>query len=101
MQVLKSRIRADDSEFKTRLESYRALEAELSDKLATVAGGGSPRSVERHRARGKLLPRERLEALTNEVIAERFAGTLDRRRQRALGLRRNALLEDAAESTRR
>ena len=40
---------------------------------------------------------ERLEALNDDVIAEQFAETLERRRQRALGQRRDGLLEDAAE----
>jgi acyl-CoA carboxylase subunit beta len=43
-----------------------ALEAQLaahSQQLATVNGGGGPQYVARHRQRGKLLPRERIEAI--------------------------------------
>src|SRR5256885_1212961 len=39
--------------------------AELDEQLALARGGGGPRMVERHRARGKLLPRERIELLVD------------------------------------
>ena len=38
--------------------------------------------------------RARLQALTDDVIAERFADSLDRRRQKALAARRDRLLKD-------
>ena len=41
----------------------RALVADLRDRVATAARGGSDRSRERHTARGKLLPRDRVERL--------------------------------------
>jgi acyl-CoA carboxylase subunit beta len=44
------------------LEKLAALEAEHAKAL----GGGGPRYVERHRKRGKLLPRERIELLLDE-----------------------------------
>jgi acetyl-CoA carboxylase carboxyltransferase component len=37
--------------------------AEIDEQLALARGGGGERYVERHRARGKLLPRERIELL--------------------------------------
>jgi len=39
---------------------------------------------------------ERLVALSEDVVEEMFADTLDRRRRRALSIRRDRLLEDAA-----
>jgi acyl-CoA carboxylase subunit beta len=39
--------------------------AELDEQLAAARAGGGPRYVERHRARGKLLPRERIELLVD------------------------------------
>jgi acetyl-CoA carboxylase carboxyltransferase component len=39
--------------------------AELEQALATACAGGGPRYVERHRARGKLLARERIELLVD------------------------------------
>jgi acyl-CoA carboxylase subunit beta len=40
--------------------------AEIDDLLADARAGGGPRYVERHRARGKLLPRERIELLIDQ-----------------------------------
>src|SRR6202035_2763166 len=45
--------------------AMRALIAELEDRRATAAEGGPPRARERHLARGKLLPRERVTALVD------------------------------------
>src|SRR3954451_23861482 len=47
-------------------ESQRALVAELDDRLRTAALGGPQKSRERHVARGKLLPRERIDLLLDE-----------------------------------
>ncbi|MFN8164116.1 MAG: carboxyl transferase domain-containing protein [Solirubrobacterales bacterium] len=44
-------------------EGHLALIAELEAELERVRGGGGPKSVERHRARGKLTARERVEWL--------------------------------------
>jgi 3-methylcrotonyl-CoA carboxylase beta subunit len=41
-------------------EAWAALREELAEKRAAVAGGGPARARERHLARGKLLPRERV-----------------------------------------
>lgn len=46
--------------------AMRALVDELQTTLATAALGGPERSRERHVARGKLLPRERIDALLDE-----------------------------------
>ncbi|WP_156254023.1 carboxyl transferase domain-containing protein [Pseudactinotalea terrae] len=52
--------------YRTNDESQRALVAELRERLARAALGGPERSRERHLARGKLLPRERVDALLDE-----------------------------------
>ena len=44
-------------------DAHRALVAQLRDKLATAALGGSERSRARHVDRGKLLPRDRVDGL--------------------------------------
>ncbi len=50
----------------TRFEAaHRALVADLQDKLATARLGGSERSRARHVERGKLLPRDRVDALVD------------------------------------
>ena len=47
-------------EFRTNAERMRALTAELRDRRAAAAAGGPARARERHVARGKLLPRDRV-----------------------------------------
>jgi len=61
-----------DSRLDRRAETYHANRAflldrlaELDEQLAVARGGGGARMVERHRARGKLLPRERIELLVD------------------------------------
>jgi 3-methylcrotonyl-CoA carboxylase beta subunit len=50
-------------EFCANQAAMRALVAELETRRAKAAEGGPPRARERHIARGKLLPRERVTAL--------------------------------------
>jgi 3-methylcrotonyl-CoA carboxylase beta subunit len=45
---------------KANREAWAALAEELRERRTTVAAGGPPRARERHLARGKLLPRERV-----------------------------------------
>ena len=46
-------------------ESHRALVADLAEKLAAARLGGPERSRARHVARGKLLPRDRVDSLVD------------------------------------
>jgi acetyl-CoA carboxylase carboxyltransferase component len=63
MSVLASRLdRASASYRANRSANLRLLE-ELAEQLAKARAGGGPKYVERHRARGKLLARERIELL--------------------------------------
>ncbi|MFE2122069.1 carboxyl transferase domain-containing protein [Rhodococcus aetherivorans] len=48
---------------RTYRDQHVQLVAELRDKLATAALGGSEKARDRHVARGKLLPRDRVDAL--------------------------------------
>ncbi|MFP5290028.1 MAG: acyl-CoA carboxylase subunit beta, partial [Actinomycetes bacterium] len=50
----------------TNAAAMRALVDDLQQRLATAALGGPERSRERHVARGKLLPRERIDALLDD-----------------------------------
>ncbi|MCW2924685.1 MAG: Propionyl-CoA carboxylase, partial [Thermoleophilia bacterium] len=45
------------------------LVAELRERLATAREGGGPRSIERHRARGKLTARDRIDVLVDPDTA--------------------------------
>eukprot|EP00501_MAST-03F_sp_TOSAG23-6_P000036 GSMAST32.ASY1.ANO1.37.1 assembled CDS len=44
----------------------RKLTAELQSKLSIVHAGGGPKAVEKHRSRGKLLARERIDTLIDD-----------------------------------
>jgi 3-methylcrotonyl-CoA carboxylase beta subunit len=63
--VLRSRVDPAGEVFKRNAEQHTALVAELRDKLAVAGRGGPDRSRERHTARGKLLPRDRVDALVD------------------------------------
>jgi 3-methylcrotonyl-CoA carboxylase beta subunit len=61
--VLSTAYIADDVTAQASAAHNRALRDELWAKVATTALGGNEKSRERHTARGKLLPRERVERL--------------------------------------
>ncbi len=61
--VLSSTLNLDDPVAQARAAHNRALVEELRAKVAQAALGGNEKSRERHTARGKLLPRERVERL--------------------------------------
>jgi 3-methylcrotonyl-CoA carboxylase beta subunit len=66
METLTSKVDTTSLEFLENDEAQRRLAAELRDRLAETALGGPPRSRERHVARGKLLPRERIDFLLDD-----------------------------------
>ena len=61
--VLTSKLDLESPEAKARAAHNNALAEELRAKVAKAALGGPEKSRERHTARGKLLPRERVERL--------------------------------------
>ena len=63
MTILTTRIDEDGDEFRHYSEHNRALANELRTRVADAAQGGSDKHRERHVARGKLLPRDRVERL--------------------------------------
>ena len=60
---LQSHARRDSDAFRQAQAEYRRLVAQLQDRLTIAHAGGGERAVERHRSRGKLLSRERIERL--------------------------------------
>ena len=60
---LTSTLDRDAPDAKARFDHNKALADDLREKVAQAALGGPERSRERHTARGKLLPRERVERL--------------------------------------
>src|SRR3954447_3796581 len=61
--VLPDRVDRDAPEFAERRAALLELLAEIEAQLAIARGGGGAKYVERHRQRGKLLARERVELL--------------------------------------
>src|SRR5918911_120701 len=64
MAVLSSQA-ARDEEFERRRVRMEELVAELRERTAQVAQGGGAKAVERHRSRGKLTARERIDRLVD------------------------------------
>src|SRR5690348_5353612 len=63
VSAIASKIDDKSREFRANQAAMRALIAELESRRATAAEGGPPRARERHLARGKLLPRQRVMTL--------------------------------------
>jgi 3-methylcrotonyl-CoA carboxylase beta subunit len=63
MPVIVSEIDPRSPEFQASSAHLRGLTDELRTELKRVAEGGGPKAREKHEARGKLLPRERIRAL--------------------------------------
>ena len=63
--VLRSRLDTGSESFRSEREAMQALWEEVSSELARVPTIGGQRYVDRHRRRGKMLVRERIEALVD------------------------------------
>jgi acyl-CoA carboxylase subunit beta len=61
--VLRSALDTASGEFAAHRDAMLAKLAEVDTEHGKAVAGGGPKYVERHRQRGKLLPRERIEAL--------------------------------------
>src|SRR3954468_8627073 len=68
MALLESRVERTD-DYERRRGRREQLVAELRERTASVAAGGGERAVERHRERGKLLARERIDRLVDPGTA--------------------------------
>ncbi len=60
MDRLPTRVERSGPDWQRRREHNLALAADLKERLAAVKEGGGGKYVERHRARNKMLPRERI-----------------------------------------
>ena len=63
MAVLQTRVDLQSAEFATNRQAMEAMVADLRARLATAAAGGGESARARHLARGKLLPRDRIDHL--------------------------------------
>jgi acetyl-CoA carboxylase carboxyltransferase component len=61
--ILETRVRRGSPEFEANRARMEELVAELRERIAAVAAAGGAEAVEKHRSRGKLLARERIEGL--------------------------------------
>jgi 3-methylcrotonyl-CoA carboxylase beta subunit len=66
MPVLRSKLKTSSPEFKASAAAMRARVTELNDRLSRAGEGGGAAARERHVARGKLLPRDRVASLLDE-----------------------------------
>ena len=64
MAVLGTQVARDDA-FERRRAHMESLVAELRERTALVARGGGEKALERHRSRGKLTARERIDRLVD------------------------------------
>ncbi|MGB2874089.1 MAG: carboxyl transferase domain-containing protein [Gaiellaceae bacterium] len=68
MAVLTSQVEESDA-FEQRRERMEELVAELRERVAQVARGGGEKALEKHRSRGKLTARERIDRLLDPDTA--------------------------------
>jgi len=76
MALLSSDVDRADEAFERRRGRMEALVAELRERTVLVARGGGERALERHRARGKLTARERVDLLVDPGTAFLELGAL-------------------------
>jgi 3-methylcrotonyl-CoA carboxylase beta subunit len=63
MTILRSQINLRSEDYRTNAERMRALVADLREQVARASAGGGEAARQKHVARGKLLPRERVARL--------------------------------------
>ncbi|MBK4738291.1 carboxyl transferase domain-containing protein [Noviherbaspirillum pedocola] len=63
MTLLESRLDPRSEDFRANAEAMEALVADLRERVAQIALGGGEAARNRHTARGKLLPRDRVQQL--------------------------------------
>ncbi|MCB9888454.1 MAG: methylcrotonoyl-CoA carboxylase [Planctomycetes bacterium] len=61
--AIHSQLDTGSEDFRENRAHHEALAKAVQDAVDQVRGGGSPEAVERHRQRGKLLPRERVDRI--------------------------------------
>src|SRR6476646_9214826 len=76
MAVLTPHAERDSADFARRRERMQALVDEVRERTARVAAGGGEKALERHRSRGKLPVRERIDRLVDPGTAFLELGAL-------------------------
>ncbi len=65
MDTIKSHVRTDSPEYKANFENHQNLSLSLKRAMESVSQGGGDEAVQKHRARGKRLARERVERIVD------------------------------------
>jgi 3-methylcrotonyl-CoA carboxylase beta subunit len=63
MNIIESKLNPRGDDFKANAEAMRSVVEDLKQKVATIALGGGQGARDKHTARGKLLPRDRVQML--------------------------------------
>ena len=63
MAAIQTQLNPRSADFRANAQAMAALVQDLNDKVAKAAQGGGEASRAKHAARGKLLPRERVQGL--------------------------------------
>jgi 3-methylcrotonyl-CoA carboxylase beta subunit len=66
MPRIESKVDRESDEFANNKLANEALAEQLRELSAEIRTGGSAHARERHLSRGKLLPRDRIDALTDD-----------------------------------
>lgn len=66
MEILDSSLKQTDSLFLENSEYHQSLRDELLEKIERVKKGGGEKNCDRHKSRGKLLARERIDGILDE-----------------------------------
>ena len=69
MAVITSQVERESEEFSRRRLRMEGLVAELRERTAEISRGGGEKATERHRSRGKLTARERIDRLVDPGAA--------------------------------
>ena len=65
MEAIGTNVAVTGGDFRENQSRMEALVRELKERLALARAGGGQRTVDLHRSRGKLLARERIDALVD------------------------------------
>ena len=66
MEIIKSMVDNSSAQFEENKKFHLGLKSELLGKLEKVKQGGGDKYVEKHKSRGKLLARERIEKIIDD-----------------------------------
>ena len=65
MELIATHIDVQDAERRRNREATEAILSEYRTNLTSAMSGGGPDAIQKHKGRGKMLARERIDALIN------------------------------------